>query len=738
MSVGDRHLAARAERRDPTAATRPLGWLTPGHPMVPEWDAHRAIKWGYYANVFVYACIRAIAEDLAALPFRCGTVPPAQPYEPGDYDTDAPLARLLGPAPYGPNQATSAEELWDFTLVQYLATGRFGWEVEETNRPVALWPLVSQYLKAIPSNSGSRYFSSFTYGRPSDERGLPADRVVYGWRPSAHDWRQPESVLQAARLDVSVAVMQDRYDYAFLNNDARPAAVVVHEQFERADDQEAWRRQFTAEHQGPDNAGKVIFAEAIGTEGEGVKGALAIETLGLSQKDAEFINRYKQKIRNILVAFGVPVSRLGDASERTFSNAGQEWVNYWRRLLTLGRKVSSAVNMQLAPKLGREVGWFDFSAVDALKPTQRFAAFSLRDAIETNIVDANEIRELVFNLPPRPEPEEPVVVPPAPVTAAPSEEEEPVSRRTPDEGELMVVATEDAPEHSPAPPSDLVLAERRRTRIWYRVDAQVRSLERVWERAWRRLFARQLDTTLRRLEGKRGRQAVRQTDPAGIFDAGFWEVETIDFTAGLYESVFAVGGARVSDAFGLAFDLEAPYAREFVTARANQLSGPVTNTTYEAIKAQMAEGVAAGEDIPTLARRIRAVFSDAATLRARTIARTEVISAFNGSGYTVAAQLPGDVVGGQEWIATRDARVRPSHAEADGQRVRVGHPFAVGGAEMAYPGDPSGGAKNTVNCRCTMAFLTPAEMGDVIERVPTSEVRQQLCAMSLDKKEVVA
>ena len=28
---------------------------------------------------------------------------------------------------------------------------------------------------------------------------------------------------------------------------------------------------------------------------------------------------------------------------------------------------------------------------------------------------------------------------------------------------------------------------------------------------------------------------------------------------------------------------------------------------------------------------------------------------------------------------------------------------------MAYPGDPNGGAGNVVNCRCTIAFLTPEE-----------------------------
>ena len=57
-----------------------------------------------YSNVVVYACFQAIANAICALPFRAG----ADPYKPSDYDTTAPLARLLGPPPFGPNPGMSA------------------------------------------------------------------------------------------------------------------------------------------------------------------------------------------------------------------------------------------------------------------------------------------------------------------------------------------------------------------------------------------------------------------------------------------------------------------------------------------------------------------------------------------------------------------------------------------------------------------------------------------------------
>ncbi len=194
-----------------------------------------------------------------------------------------------------------------------------------------------------------------------------------------------------------------------------------------------------------------------------------------------------------------------------------------------------------------------------------------------------------------------------------------------------------------------------------------------------------------------------------IFDPAFWLGETTEVATDLFEQLASSAFARLSERFGISFDLEAEFAVLFITRRANQLAGQVTETTYRAITAQLAEGVAAGESIPDLAARVRTVFSDASQVRATTIARTEVISGHNAAASAAAAQLPADVVAGQQWIATRDGRVRPEHAAADGQIVAVGQPFDVDGAAMLYPGDPNGPPDLTVNCRCAVAFLTPEE-----------------------------
>ena len=384
------------ERRDPSAATIGARSSSVGLAAAPEMSDDWALRQAYLANVFVHAAVNAVADDLASLAFRVGP----DPETPQDYDVEHPLARLLGPPPGGPNPSTTARRLWRFTIAQLLLTGRFGWEKERASRGgdvVALWPLVSGRISPVATDGGTTWFAGLDYdagaGKP---RRLAIEDVVYEWRPAPDDFRKPESVLAAARLDVSVAVMQDRYDLAFLRNDARPSAVIVHEAFADVRERDAWRTDFLSSHQGPDNAGRVSFVEAD-PSGATPKEALLIQTLGLSQSDAKFIERYEAKIRGILVALGVPLSRLMDASGRTFANADAEIAAYWQNTIRpLALEVADAVNVQLAPDFGPStVGWFDFTKIRWLRDEPALVVPTLREAVQLGLVGGEEARELM-------------------------------------------------------------------------------------------------------------------------------------------------------------------------------------------------------------------------------------------------------------------------------------------------------------------------------------------------------
>jgi HK97 family phage portal protein len=729
------------EQRDPRAATANPVWRSSKWGMQTQWNADDALRWAYYANTYVYACIRAIAQDISALSFRAGPDIDDQT----QFRPEAPLAKLLGPPPGGPTANLSARRLWAWTVTQYLVTGRWAWEIESARGPngqvVGLWPLIVGQLKPIPTSGGSAWWAGFEYWVQGKRIDLRPEQVLYDWRPSQYDFREPESALQAARLDISVAVMQDRYDWAFLQNDARPAAVVVHEKFEEEGQKMAWRRQFEDRHQGPENAGRVAWAQA---EGGSPKDSLFIQTLGLSQSDAEFIPRYEAKIRAICVALGVPLSRLGDSSKRTFSNADRETINYWRNTVwPILTELQDSINMHLAPRVGREVGWFDTSGVAALREAPRWAPADGQAMVDAGTITVNEHRK-ELGLPPKPDGDdfekkpEPVAIAPPPPAALPAADE------PPDGGDRVVPLRQVREARGEV--ADFVSAEKanqRRAKLWHQTNKTVETLESRWERKIQGLFNDQRDSVIARLEGKRGRQQLRAANPEDIshaYDQQYWINKTKELTRDLYEQVMATAGTALAIAYDIDFELDAVYAQDYILMRANMLAGQINDTTYTDIKQAMADGAAEGEGIPKLANRIRTLFDQTYAKRAETVARTEVISAYNGSTVQIIGES--DQTMGLEWIATRDKRVRKTHLAMDGKTIGKGEYFELDGAIMSYPGDPNltatvdstGSIPNPasfiVNCRCTVAPIVREPAARV---VPEELVRQAVLAFAMGR-----
>lgn len=86
------------------------------------------------------------------------------------------------------------------------------------------------------------------------------------------------------------------------------------------------------------------------------------------------------------------------------------------------------------------------------------------------------------------------------------------------------------------------------------------------------------------------------------------------------------------------------------------------------------------------------------------LARSEATVAFNNERLKELADSDATEV---VWIAHHDQLTRPTHLAADGQTVRIGTPFIVGGFALAYPGDPLGPIQETAGCRCVLAGALP-------------------------------
>lgn len=121
------------------------------------------------------------------------------------------------------------------------------------------------------------------------------------------------------------------------------------------------------------------------------------------------------------------------------------------------------------------------------------------------------------------------------------------------------------------------------------------------------------------------------------------------------------------------------------------------------ISASVTSSILQGKSIPGIAKDLQTRMTDMNKSSAIRTARTAVTGAQNAGRMDsyVAAEKMGIKLK-KSWLATIDGRTRHEHALLDGQTVDTDKPFKVDGYELMFPGDPSGPAHLTYNCRCTL------------------------------------
>ena len=117
----------------------------------------------------------------------------------------------------------------------------------------------------------------------------------------------------------------------------------------------------------------------------------------------------------------------------------------------------------------------------------------------------------------------------------------------------------------------------------------------------------------------------------------------------------------------------------------------------------MRQAILHGESTDKIAERIRRVMDNGA-YNARRIAQTERTRIQSQARYEQMLQLAARGVRLQKkWVARMDKRTRDTHAELNGTIIGLQERFSNG---LLYPGDPSGPAKEIINCRCVLIAVS--------------------------------
>ena len=180
-----------------------------------------------------------------------------------------------------------------------------------------------------------------------------------------------------------------------------------------------------------------------------------------------------------------------------------------------------------------------------------------------------------------------------------------------------------------------------------------------------------------------------------------------DFNENKYEDNYK----QEAVVFGRSIDFE-NVVNEYFTSRQLILTG-ISVRMANRISKIIEQGRADNLTLPQIAKLVSDKFLPISRARAALIARTETHSAasFANHSYHKTVQEDLGMKMLKKWVATNDARTRPTHAAASGQIVDMDEDFTVGGVPMGFAGDSRGGAANVINCRCVIVYADERDMG---------------------------
>jgi HK97 family phage portal protein len=343
---------------------------------------------GYYAaSVPVYAAIRMRAEALSRPAARvCRISPQGERHPVGPAH---PAQQLLDRV----NPWYTRGDLWRATQIYLDLWGSTFWALERdsTGRP-EIWPLRPDRVTILPDRR--RHIRGFVYQGSNGPVAYTTEEVVWLRYFNPLEEFAGLSPLAPARLAVDMGTDGLRFNRNFLRNSAQPDFMLLTDETMTDAEVEDFYSRWDSRHRGPGNAGRPAIASFVRD----------IKTLGLSQRDMDFIQSLRWSLEEVSRAYGVPKPLLGDFERATFSNINAAERIFWRNTMVPQiRFLEEQLTRSLLPRLGYGglVVEFDLTTVEALQEEEEHKVRWESQLLDRGVLTINEVRRS-RHLPPVP------------------------------------------------------------------------------------------------------------------------------------------------------------------------------------------------------------------------------------------------------------------------------------------------------------------------------------------------
>ena len=345
----------------------------------------------------VYACVRAIAETVAAIPCQLHRVSVASTTTGQrvrrEQDRAHPLWRVLSSQP---NEWQSARDYWELVLVHLLLKGNHYSAIERDGaaRVTGLIPIEPNSVHPVWTGSGLERKPVYRVTLPNEGqkdmfpgeifhvRGLPNADGLLGLSPIAHN-----------RETIGMALAAREFGARLFKNDARPPGVLEvpealsDKAFARLRD--GWEKAHSGENQH-----RIAILE------DGV----SYRSIGLSAEDAQYLETRQFTDLEICRIFRVPPTKVGILEKSTFNNVEEQNRQFvGESLVGQASRIEAAISRDLLTESTRRTheASFDFSALLRGDSQTQASVYAL--GIQNGWLSQNDVRERLGENPIGPE-----------------------------------------------------------------------------------------------------------------------------------------------------------------------------------------------------------------------------------------------------------------------------------------------------------------------------------------------
>lgn len=695
------------------------------------WDLQRAYREGMQKVTWVFRCIDAIAGNQARLPIilRADNSPNGAVVK-----EDNQILEILN------SRANDGEDsfIFRYRLSSQLLMSTRGAFIEKVRgrngELLALHLLPPQFTSPIPDPK--KFVSGYEVDMPNGTKlRVKADDVIWIRRPHPLDPYLSLTPMEAAGVAIEIENLAKIYNRNFLVNDGRPGGLIV----VRGEMDEDDKDELSSRFRGNINraGGTTVIASQDGVD--------FVDT-GTSPRDASYTSMRQITKEEILAAFGVPESVIGNASGRTFSNAGEEIKVFWMEtMLPHLEPIARALDV-LHPRYYID---FDTTDVPALILAKQEREQHLLSEFGQGLISANEYRQHTGrkvvvseladsmlanpNLAPIGNTEKPTESAPPGVPAQPPqtvmttavqsgavpgvEMMQPAAAPAVEPG-MGFTPPEGVPETTAAqPPAGALSANSSALQVkaanaqYIDVDTKAEKTTERWTEVLDlkllKLFERQERVILEKALGPKALKLLLggTLDVGSVFSSKVWNKQMEDDVRPVLSAIISEAAENAKSDFpGVSERINEEELNKYLNSQIARVQQANATTREEIASALIiAMAIPGDSDRQALLRTaLSAVFANLINKRRRIIAEHEAQTAYNAGLYFIGKKEDEESSFSKRWITRKDVTVRPEHVALDGKSVNLGNSFTDEGVTLRFPGDPLAPARLTINCRCRL------------------------------------